>query len=240
MSSRCWTVQPSHEVPPSSGMWPSPGRRATARRRRRATRTPPTSPTSTPTSAGGSSRAHPVEVPLGHDLPAVQHEDPVGVRLVEERREVVRATPDLEAEPVEVALGARQRSTACRAPREMLAVGTSSRTCWNPQRLNGGSCQFARFTSSLGGERRHAGHQSELGGGLGGIAEPYTRARIYAGPHGRQPTPPHDREPRRHRDRHEQARHRAARRSRTACAGCRRSSCCSPRSARAARSTSRS
>src|ERR1700729_2964888 len=46
---------------------------------------------------------------------------------------------------------ARGRSEAGPAPREILAVGISSRTCWKAHRLNGGSCQFASVTRDCGG-----------------------------------------------------------------------------------------
>ena len=36
------------------------------------------------------------------------------------------------------------------SPRAIRAVGMRSRTCWNPHRLNGGSCQFANVTRRSG------------------------------------------------------------------------------------------
>ena len=62
-----------------------------------------------------------------------------------------RRPPDLDHDAAEVTVVAREPATRDRVHAEILAVGIRSRTCWNPQRLNGGSCQFASVTSRSGG-----------------------------------------------------------------------------------------
>ena len=111
-------------------------------------------------------RGEPVSVDLGDDPAPVEHEEAVGVRGVEGLGERPRARPRPRTRRRP---GRARRAGAARglAARSMRAVGIRSRTCWNPHRLNGGSCQFARVTRppGAGGDPSIRPSSAAVGGG---------------------------------------------------------------------------
>ncbi len=110
-------------------------------------------------------RRHAVGVSLGHDPAAVQHEQPVGVRLVEEPLEADAAPAELQLEPVEVTLGSRQRPRA-------IAAGDARRRdqvadVLEPPSVERRILPVRQGHETLGRVRRRPDHQTELCGGAG-------------------------------------------------------------------------
>ena len=111
-------------------------------------------------------RGEPVSVDLGDDPAPV---DARGSRRCTWRRGPRRAStcappPRRRRRP---GRAPRAEAGARLAARSMRAVGISSRTCWNPHRLNGGSCQFARVTRppGAGGDPSIRPSSAAVGGG---------------------------------------------------------------------------
>ena len=103
-------MQPSQEVPASSGMCAVS--RSSGESTPRPTSTPQTADVTdfdTDINRCGVDGVMPLAYRSVTTLPAMQHEQPVGVRLVEEPLEADAAPAELQLEPVEVTLGRGSR-----------------------------------------------------------------------------------------------------------------------------------
>ena len=177
MSSRCRTVAPSQAVPASSGSTEVTSDSGSSSPR--PARTPAVVAVidfETDISRCVAGRGEPVPVDLGDDPAPVDHEEAVGVRGVEGLGERPRAPLGLELERRQVR--SSRGSGRGLAARSMRAVGIRSRTCWNPHRLKGGSCQFARVTRPPGaGGDPSIRPSSAAVGGAAGLAQADVTAR---------------------------------------------------------------
>ena len=96
-------------------------------------------------------RVHPVDVALEDDAPAVEDADPVRVASAPATPRTSSSAPVEGDRHAARSRGSRGSSSTGPSPREIRAVRASSRTCRNPQRLNGPSSQLSDVTSRSGG-----------------------------------------------------------------------------------------